>query len=366
MRIMYLTTARHPHDYEMFLKNYKKAPNPSNQNFHNKLINILRSKFPLGAFSTRPMEKNIFLTQSKSDYFYYPGYINTPVLKRLGIITAGLQYYEARTPKVIFVDTLNVTLLELARRLKKRHNVKVIGIVTDNPINITGASKNYSQDVFKKSLVCDGFISLTQGLLRLFNPKQKPAIIVPGFIEEAESFTNKKEKYAFFAGALYPKYGVDALIKTFRKLNPPFKLVIAGHGPLADDLLENKHPNIEFLGQVCPPVAFRLAQRAYVNINPRPIDEQVDLYSVPSKVIDYINSGSVTISTENTEIRNLVGDNIYFIKDAEPHTILEALNAINKNYNYYKQRAAEAKKALVKALDNKVLINKIEDLINKI
>ncbi len=363
---MYLTTARHPHDYESFLKKHHKAPNPSNQNFHTKLINILRSKFPLGAFSTRSMEKNLFLIQTKSDYFYYPGFINTPILKRLGIIAGGLQYYQERTPTVIFVDTLNVTLLELARHIKKKHKVKVIGIVTDNPINITGASKNYSQDVFKKSVVCDAFISLTEGLLRLFNPKQKPAIIVPGFIEKAESYTGKKEKYAFFAGALYPKYGVDALIKVFRELNPPFKLVIAGHGPLADDLRENPHPNIEFLGQVCPPVAFRLAEQAYVNINPRPIDEQIDLYSVPSKVIDYVNSGTVTISTENKEIRNLVGDNIYFIKDAEPQTILDALKAIDKNYNYYKQRAVDAKKALTTALDHKVLINKIQDLINKI
>lgn len=363
---MYLTTARHPHDYEAFLKKHKKAPNPSNQNFHNKLINILRKTYPLGAFSTRSMEKNFFIMQNKTDYYYYPGYINTPILKRLGIIAGGVQYYQDRTPTVIFVDTLNVTLLDLARKLKKRFPVKVIGIVTDNPINITGTSKHYSQDVFKKSAVCDAFIGLTKGLLRLFNPSQKPAIIVPGFIDSIDKYTGEKEKYAFFAGALYPKYGVDNLIKTFREFDVPFKLVIAGHGPLTEDLHKNPHPNIEFLGQICPPVAFRLAQRAYVNINPRPIDEQIDLYSVPSKVIDYVNSGTITISTENKEIRNLVGDNIYWIKDAEPKTIAEALRAIDKNYNYWKQRATEAKNDLIKALDNKSLINKIQDLINKI
>lgn len=143
------------------------------------------------------MEKNIFLTQSKSDYFYYPGYINTPVLKRLGIITAGLQYYEARTPKVIFVDTLNVTLLELARRLKKRHNVKVIGIVTDNPINITGASKNYSQDVFKKSLVCDGFISLTQGLLRLLIRNKNQQLLFRALLKRLKVSPIKRKNTPF-------------------------------------------------------------------------------------------------------------------------------------------------------------------------
>lgn len=363
---MYLTTARHPHDYEMLLKNNKKAPNPSNQNFHNKLINILRTKFALGAFSTHPMESDFFVEKNKNDYYHYPCYVNIPLLKQLGIITGGLKYYRERTPNIIFVDTLNVTLLDLARKLKKRHNLKVIGIVTDNPINITGASKKYSESVFKKSAVCDGFIGLTEGLLRFFNPQQKPSIVVPGFIETAETYTGEKEKYAFFAGAMYPKFGVDNLLTTFRELDVPFKLVVAGHGPLAEYLVEHPHDNIEFLGQVSPSVAFRIAQRAYININPRPIDEQIDLFSVPSKVIDYINSGTVTISTENKEINNLVGDNIYWIKDAEPQTILAAIKAVDKNYNYYKQRAAVAKKDLTTALNNEVLINKIEDLINKI
>ncbi len=366
MRIIYLTTARHPEDYAKLINDQERLPNPSNQNFHIKFISLLKNDFTLEAISTRPLEKGFLVSESRNDPFFYPGYLNTIILRRASLVTSSLSEIRKYNPDVIFVDVLNMTLLVLARRAKTLFGTKIIGIVTDNPMNITGARKNYSEDVFKYAAICDGYIALTDGLAKLFNPSNKPFIIMPGIINASHKNNEITDEYAFFAGALYEKYGVLSLIEAFKDERAPLKLTIAGHGPLAETLQRNPHPNIEFIGHVTPEVAFLLSQKAKININPRPQDEQIDLYSVPSKVLDYVNSETVTISTPNKEIEKLVGNTIYWLKDHHQVTILEALNTIMRDYEFYKIRAQSACKTLRANLDPQKQIAAIKELLAKI
>lgn len=363
---MYLTTARHPADYAKFLNRHKKAPNPSNQNFHTKLINLLEKSNELIVFSSKPMAKELFVETTNTGIYHYAGYINIPMLKKLGIYTTGQNIARIKTPQVIFVDVMNVTLLELAMKIKRNYKTKVVGVITDNPVNISGSGKSYAQNIFKQSLICDSFIALTNGLERLFNTAKKPYVIIPGFINTP--FEGKKdcEEYAFFAGALYPRYGVDNLLAAFKNDKAPLKLLVAGHGPMEDELRKNPHPNIEYIGHVTPEVSFLLAQKAKININPRPKDDQVDLFSVPSKVIDYINSETVTISTENIEIYNLVGDEIAWIHDSYPETIINKVIEVNKDYTKWKQKAEIATKSLRNNLNEQKLNKIILELIQKL
>lgn len=366
MKIMYLTTARHPEDYKNFLKERKVAPNPSNQHFHTKLINLLASEFEVLAFSIRPMEKDLFLHESHNENYYYPSYVNIPFLKLGGIMRNGRQMVTTFKPELIVVDSTNVTLLRLANKLKESFGIKVIAILTDNPMNITGAKKEYKESIFKEVKKCDGFISLTNGLLRIFDVLNKPYFVTPGFIEENSDSVDKVEKYAFFAGALYERYSVKNLIEAFKLSDVPYLLKIAGHGPLAHEISENPHPNIEFLGHISPEEAMDYAKHATLNINPRPEDPQIDLYSVPSKVIDYINSGTITISTKNSEIYNLVADDIYWINDNEPETIKNAMIAISENYSYFHAKAMRAKENLSAQLNHEKQLDAFKELVKKL
>lgn len=366
MKILYLTTARHPEDYANFLKTNKTAPNPSNQHFHTKLINLLSENYEVIALSTRPMEKDLFLKDMRKENFFYPGYLNIPYLKKIGILTGGQNLARLENPDLVVVDVMNTTILKLARKIKEIYKVPTIGVLTDNPLNITGSKKEYSQSVFKGSKMCDGYIALTSGLLRLFDGLHKPHIITPGFIEKSTDLQGKTTKYAFFAGALYERYGVQKLLDTFALKDIPYKLYIAGHGPIAKTLSELKNENIVFLGHITPEDAKKYSSEALVNINPRPKDEQIDLYSIPSKLLDFINSGTVTISTHNTEIYNLVGDDIYWISDNEPLTIANALKDIDQNYNKYALKAKEAKAKLNNTLSSDNQLAAFKHLVEKL
>ena len=148
MKILYLTTARHPKDYATFLAENKTAPNPSNQNFHTKFIDLLSTTFTMKVVSARAMEKQFFVKSARNDIYYYPCFVNNVLFRRYSLVHPTIKEAKKFAPDVIFVDVLNVTLLTLAHKIKKAMNVKIIGIVTDNPLNITGARKKYSESVF--------------------------------------------------------------------------------------------------------------------------------------------------------------------------------------------------------------------------
>ena len=57
MRIIYFTTAQDEKDYRSFMNLWKIALNPSNQNFHNKLIRALAIENKVDVISIRPFSR---------------------------------------------------------------------------------------------------------------------------------------------------------------------------------------------------------------------------------------------------------------------------------------------------------------------
>ena len=68
--------------------------------------------------------------------------------------------------------------------IKKNYNLKVIGICTDSPSNISGTTKIYTNKILDYSRNFDGFLALTNELGDLFNKKSKPQLIFEGIVED--------------------------------------------------------------------------------------------------------------------------------------------------------------------------------------
>ena len=48
--------------------------------------------------------------------------------------------------KYIFVDVLNLSLLKTAIKYRDKYNMKIVGICTDSPNNISFISKRYNEN----------------------------------------------------------------------------------------------------------------------------------------------------------------------------------------------------------------------------
>jgi glycosyltransferase involved in cell wall biosynthesis len=250
----------------------------------------------------------------------------------------------------IIADTNTFGLNHIALSVKKKFKLKSIAIVTDNPYLLTQMKKSRAKSMIRMGRKHDGFFTLTPALNDLFNPKKKPSLTIAGLAEKRDSFSKYARPYFFFSGALYSRYGIDALLKAFFEIKADIDLLIAGHG---DDEaliqeLANKNKKLKFLGTLSQEELYKYQAGAFANINPRPFDEDMDAYALPSKMIEYLGSGSPIISTLNQSLFNLFGDLIYWAGSGSELELKVAMERFIKMKE--DDRVTMGKKAQAKAL----------------
>lgn len=345
-KIIYFTLAQDLKSYQDYLSNWKVSPNTSNQNFHNKLIRALALGHKVEVISVRPINFNysfnkldssevqedninwhyIKVTRSKVDKLLFNG-------SRIKRVTKNIELSDS----VIVVDTLNLSLLRYAYLLGKKHNIKVYGVCTDNPNNISFISAGYKAKLLKYGRKLDGYIALTKDIEALYNVNNKKSVLIDGISEEL-SFDKPiiNDNYIFFGGSLMKEYGVYNLIDAFNQLETKnLKLVICGHHEPSDfkKYIEN-NGDIIYLGSKSYAEVASLEHYSILCVNPRPINEQIDKYSIPSKVIEYMANSALVVSVKNNILEENYSQYIVWAVDNSPESLKAAIEkAINVNKN---------------------------------
>ena len=340
--IIYITTAMEENDFNEYVTHWKSAPNPSNQNFHNKLIRSLGINNEVDVISIRPFSRTLCdekkfekaVTCSKNITWHYLAISRNIFKKLINCRSQVKQLFNklVRKDTIIFTDTINPSLIMFLKHANKKYNKKVVGVVTDSPSNISNTNKSYATFLLNNTSNFDAYICLTDELNDLYNKHQKPHIIIEGIVEE-KKFENKINlncPYFFFAGALLKRYGVYNLIDAFKevhKLYPDYYLFIAGHHGNEDELLSaiGDNTNIRYLKTLPVKDVLYYEKNAVANINPRPFSEDLDRFSIPSKTIEYLVSGVPTISCKNTKLAKYFNQEIVWAKSCEPDDLKETM-----------------------------------------
>jgi hypothetical protein len=311
MRIVYLTTSLRDEDYNDVFASRGSKPNPASQNFHSRLIEALRQNDAVDVISLLPpFVANIPMNQNRYHYLASPKsriakLLITPY--KLRQIASSLSFSEGKT--IVLYDSLNMTLSHASIAIAALLNAKRIAVVTDKPENITGTSKRYIKLIYRYSKDADGYLALTPSLAAAYNVEGKPSLVSPGIAAKVKNFrpASTLGNYIYFGGALYEKYGVLDLLNAYLSASPNCKLIIAGHGPCEDNIKAalGKNNGIRYLGQISQDDNLTMEFGAALNVNPRPFSRELDLNSIPSKLIEYVLSGKPVLSTPNTIMRNL-------------------------------------------------------------
>ena len=343
MKIIYLTTSMLPFDFQSLMEKCEIKPNPSNQNFHHNLISLLAKDHRVDVVSIRPVSPATsdmkFFPSSIVDNYYYVGFHNTKMRRRIdltinsqSIIKSLLEINGGDT--LLIVDGLSLLLAKIALRIKKLFHLPVLAIYTDNPRNITGVTAKYINKLEKLYAKFDDFFVITPALNLHINKFSRPALIYEGMINPSPKINyaiqKKYGRYFFFAGALYEKYGLQNLIDGFLASNIDDKLLIAGHGPGMQIVLDAqaKCQRIIYLGMLSEQMVAEYAVSALACINPRPLNESFDLQSLPSKVLQYLNSGVPVISSKHPRLYQVFKNDIIWLKDTSSATIKETLEQV--------------------------------------
>jgi glycosyltransferase involved in cell wall biosynthesis len=312
VNIIYLTTSLQEDDFLVLNKFQGQKANPSNQNFHRRMIDCLKINNHVHVICYRPITKYFNPLKLSYEYksisglsYYYPPIINVPIIKqwRFKNFTKRLVKKLIKKKKeksLIIVDSLNATLSKIASLLSETYGYKIVGIVTDHPKNITGMKSFVKRRITDSLSYYDGYICLTPHLNTIANPYRKPHLIIPGIVESRTVYPIARKPYFFWCGSTYEKYGIINLIEAFKKVDKDVDLVMAGHG-LSDQIKKviDQDSRCHFLGALSQSEIYQYQTGALANINPRPTNKIIDDFSVPSKMFEYLSSGSPTISTEH-------------------------------------------------------------------
>ena len=343
MNIIVFTSAMVDSEFAKYQEEASVKPNPSNQNFYSKLIRALSFKNNVSVVSHRPFVKGMFdddilerkQTSDGLVKYYYTKLELTRSYKMFDEVDE-IAFCGERAVQdmgsdkfIIIVDVLRVNLVKGAIKFARKYNAKIIGVLTDNPANLSNIKRSYVKMVYRNAVRLDGFLALSNGLLRAFKVSQKMNYVFEGLVDEEEPMRKMPiGNYYFFGGALYERYGVKRLINAFIDSDIAEKLVIAGNGPLREYIFQNHEKNLRilYLSQLPKNKIYGLEQNAIANINPRPFNKKLDDESVPSKLLEYLASGVPTISTMHSKLYSIFQDEVFWIKDDSTDGIRRALN----------------------------------------
>jgi len=131
-----------------------------------------------------------------------------------------------------------------------------------------------------------------------------------------------------FAGRVDETNGIPALLEAFSLLEgDQYRLCVAGAGPLADQVRDaaSKDSRIEYKGLIPLDQVLALYSSSNVLINMRMTGHRNTRYFFPSKMIEYLASGTPVISTCTGHIEKEFGEFVYLLHDETPKGLAAAI-----------------------------------------
>lgn len=279
-----------------------------------------------------------------SSYLKFPTYLIVFILTTIKILFSNSDF--------IITETLNKPIFLCAYYASKFLKKKIIGIFTDLPSDMGDSLITLN----KKYNNLDGYILMTSKMNDLLNLRNKPFIIIPGLIQTnkyvKQNISNIKFKVMLYAGNLDKKYGISEIINAFisSKLYE-WQFHIYGKGDYENDIqrIVKQHLNIKYFGFKSHQYIMQRESKADLLINPRPLVDTFINYSFPSKLLEYISSGTPLLSTRIPYIPDELIPFINFYDQTDLNMVVNSLKLIAK---------ANKKKLLKNALIAKKLVDK--------
>jgi glycosyltransferase involved in cell wall biosynthesis len=241
-------------------------------------------------------------------------FVNLPIAKHITrfmscwIVAAGV--IRRHRSDWLVVHGVHSPFLWFAVMFRRRTSARICVVLTDPPGVVLSSDGRFT--VWMKKLDIrvvtaalarfDAVISLTGPLAEDFAPGV-PRMIVEGIYGDGAVGTGGRTKLdppvVVYAGSLQEEYGVGTLVRAVTASDLDIELHVFGKGP-ADSLVREAAMSDQRI--VGPALLSRAElqisyESATVLVQPRPINQPFVPYSFPSKLIEYMASGTPVIST---------------------------------------------------------------------
>ncbi len=225
----------------------------------------------------------------------------------------------------------------------------------------------------------DGYILLSEYMNEQINKNRRPYLVVEGMVDtdavEAKEHNLEttgvlRKKVILYTGSLNKEYGLGTLIAGFKKLEiPHVELWFCGQGDYQNEIImeNSKFPQIHYLGMLPNDKVAQFQKQADFLINPRPTNGEYTKYSFPSKILEYLLTGTPVISTKLKGIPRCYNEYLNYIDDESVEGYYKKLYAILMgDYAEYKMRAQNARNFVIKKKNLQIQTEMIVRFIKKL
>ncbi|RJR26638.1 glycosyltransferase [candidate division WWE3 bacterium] len=350
--------------------------------------------YPIASY---PKEKHIFIKEkqlnvTKHITTHQISFINIFFIKQLMQIINGFLYgfrwarLLSKNDKKIIIcyNAMSMTALPTIW-VSKLFKCKSVCILADPPIDIQKRGKLgrlvYKIDsiISKRNLKAfDGIVTLNEEAAELYAPGT-PYLIIDGGFSLDEDFRSKekillstddsKTKRIMFAGTLADHNGIRNLLAVFTLIkNTNYRLIIYGSGPLEDYVKKasKEDQRIIYMGMK-PNKEVKIAQQNVdLLINPRPVNDMMSRLTFPSKLIEYMLSGTPVITTRLNGITEDYYPYLYFFDEETPEAFAQKITEVlGLDQEERRKKGIAAREYVIKNKNWDVQCRKIVEFIFK-
>lgn len=272
-------------------------------------------------------------------------FVNLPVLKQIMQVVSGIRVggrlMRAHKYDRILAFNMYPQVGIPAWWLGRWFRVPVVSLLADLPIDqdpdrqVASKAMMVVHNELTRRLIrtCEGVIVLNQCAAQRYAP-QAACLLLDGAIDASLDPPDLEmgvhgPKNIVFTGALVQYNGILPLIDAMRLVRTQdLVLDVYGDGQLATSVRDaaSSEPNINYHGKVGSSAMASIQKGAFLLINPRVVADPISEVTFPSKVLEYMLSGTPILSTRLNGLRGEYEDKMYFIEGESAQSIAFAID----------------------------------------
>ena len=355
------------------------------QKFNSLLIKGLAEHQPVRAIANLPFAagtprlSRAVVCSENVEYVtlgYIPGRFHK-IANLLQILSEGRKIGKTDEIEAVVCDAINPLASVGAYILSCVFRIPKVGSITDIPeLMDLGRETIFTKITSHFMIKYDGYVLLTEAMNEKVNLRNKPYIVMEGLCEpqrpEQDSERQKMNSVdiCMYTGSLAEGTGIENLLQGFIQAQlPDTELHIYGNGICREKVCdaEKKYSAIRYRGTAGNDVIVKEQQKAALLINPRPRNVAFGKYSFPSKIMEYMVSGTPVLSTRLPGIPEEYFEYIYPLDDESADGVAKAITAILRSSA--EERTAKGQAARRYVIDRKskyIQSGRVLELIRKI
>lgn len=315
--------------------------------------------------------------------------INLPYIKNVchangtaALFRRWLKTCKADEPKCAFLYGLYPSVAKKMLKECRKSGCSIFAVITDVPATMFTytKSKNILKRLFSGSYrnravglqdKFDGYVFLTKQMSEAVAPS-KPFVVIEAIADSTlfDSLPDVKKaepRTVMYAGALYRKYGVDMIVSAFEKTENDCELQLFGSGDMESELAEKskENPRIRYCGRVSRDEILKREREATLLLNFRNSEDEYTKYSFPSKMTEYMLSGTPLFTSRLDGIPEEYYDYVYSTSAKDAEQLAREMGEILSDGEALSEMGRRAREFVMNKKNEKCQAGKIVDFLRE-